>query len=325
MDPLVFALDESRILATTVAAGMNLELSALEVRLFGYGEHKARPMVDVRNRTVIVIQSLCGDDELSANDRLVRLLFFVGALWEGSAAQVVVVTPYLTYARKDRQTKQRDPVTTRYVAQLFESIGTDRLVAVDVHNRAAFQNAFRITTDHVEAAIPLADHIAGTGGHEPIAVVSPDIGGAKRAKRFADILSRRVGSPVSRSVMEKFRTGGEVSGRTEMLGSVSGRVSIIVDDLIDGGGTMLRAAAACRERGATRVIACATHGAFSPAAVQLFDDDTIDEVIVTDTIAPNRLPSHPSLSVVPLGPWLATALGNIITGGSLDEQLEIDD
>lgn len=324
VDPLVFALDESRPLASTAAAGMKLELSPVEVRPFGHGEHKSRPMVDVRNRTAIVIQSLCGDDVLSANDKLIRLLFFVGALREGSAAQVVVVTPYLIYARKDRQTKQRDPVTTRYVAQLFESMGTDRLVAVDVHNPAAFQNAFRIATDHVEAAIPLADHLARTLGDEPIAVVSPDIGGAKRAKRFAEILSRRVSLPVSRSVMEKFRSSGEVSGRTEMLGSVSGRVAVIVDDLIDGGGTMVRAAVACRERGATRVIACASHGVFAPAAVQLFADDAIDEVVITDTIALTRLPAHPSLTIVPLGPWLATALDNIIGGGSLDQQLEID-
>lgn len=304
---------------------MDLELSAVEDRPFGYGEHKSRPMVEARNRTAIVIQSLCGDGELSANDKLIRLLFLVGALRDGSAAQVVVVTPYLAYSRKDRQTKRRDPVTTRYVAQLFESMGTDRLVVVDVHNPAAFQNAFRIATDHVEAAIPLADHIARTLDRTPIAVVSPDIGGAKRAKRFAELLSGRVDSSVSRSVMEKFRSGGEVSGRTEMLGSVSGRAAVIVDDLIDGGGTMLRAAAACRERGATRVVACATHGVFGPDAVQLFADGTIDEVVITDTIAPTRLPAHRSLTVVGLGAWLATALRNIVGGGSLDEQLEIDD
>ena len=323
--PLVFALAESRDLGSDVALGLGLELSPHEDRSFSHGEHKVRPLINVRDRRVVVVQTLCGDAAMSANDKLVRLLFFIATLKEAAAGEVTAVVPYMVYARKDRQTKRRDPVTTRYVAQLFGVTGADRLVAVDVHNLAAFQNAFRIPTEHVEAAIPLADELGRQLGDRPVSVVSPDLGGAKRARRFAEILSRRVDADIEGAVMEKYRSRGDISGRLQLLGEVEGCDAVIVDDLIDGGGTMLRAAAAAREQGATRVFACATHGAFGPDAVRLFDNDMIDRVVVTDSILQDRLPPHASLVVVPIGGWLARALAAMLSGGSVAELLEIDD
>src|SRR6056297_2828654 len=145
---LLFSLDGEVRPGPEVAARLGCTLAAHEERMFEGGEHKTRPLVDVRDRDCWVLASLDGTADRSANDKLCRLLFFVGALREASARTVSVVAPYLCYSRKERQTKARDPVTTRYIAQMFEALGTDRVVTVDVHDLAAFQNAFRCRTDH---------------------------------------------------------------------------------------------------------------------------------------------------------------------------------
>lgn len=188
--PVVFALQASRDFGEKVCAVAGVSLSAHEEREFEDGEHKTRPLVNVRNRDVYVIQSLYGDQQQSVNDKLCRLLFFLGALRDASAGRVTAVVPYLCYARKDRKSKPRDPVTTRYVAALFEAVGTGRVVTLDVHNLAAFQNAFRIRTDHLEARGLFVDHFAPLVQSEEIVVVSPDAGGVKRAEDFRQALSR---------------------------------------------------------------------------------------------------------------------------------------
>ena len=211
-DICLFALDASRDYGKKVAAALGIELSQHEERDFEDGEHKTRPLVNVRGRDVYVIQSLHGDDRQSANDKLCRLLFFVGALKDASAKSITVLTPYLCYARKDRKTKSRDPVTTRYVARLFEAVGTDRIVTLDVHNLAAFQNAFRCTTDHLEAAGIFAAYFAGLADDREWVVVSPDIGGVKRAERFREVLEAAVGKELPSGFMQKKRSAGVVSG-----------------------------------------------------------------------------------------------------------------
>ncbi|HMA31526.1 MAG TPA: ribose-phosphate pyrophosphokinase-like domain-containing protein, partial [Casimicrobiaceae bacterium] len=150
-DLAVFALGASVEFGAAVAREMGIALEGLEERAFEDGEHKTRPRVSVRDRDVYVLQSLHSDPAQSVNDKLVRLLLFLGALRDASAARVTAVVPYLAYARKDRKSKSRDPVSTRYVAQLFEAVGADCVVTLDVHNLAAFQNAFRCRSENLEA------------------------------------------------------------------------------------------------------------------------------------------------------------------------------
>jgi ribose-phosphate pyrophosphokinase len=156
----VFALAASRGLGESICGHLGLTLSAVEEREFEDGEHKTRPLVSVRGRDVFVVHSLHGDEQQNVNDKLCRLLFFLGALRDASAARVTALIPYLCYARKDRKSKARDPVTTRYVAGLFEAMGVDRIVTIDVHNLAAFQNAFRLRTEHLEAKNLFVAHFA---------------------------------------------------------------------------------------------------------------------------------------------------------------------
>lgn len=316
----LFALNASRPFGERVAQALGVPLSAHEERDFADGEHKARPLVNVRERDVFVIQSLYGDAAQSVNDKLIRLLFFTGALRDASAGRLTLVTPYLAYMRKDRKTQPRDPVTTRYLAALIESVGTDRLVALDVHNLAAFQNAFRIRTDHLEARRLFAQHFAGRlPADAAVTVVSPDEGGIKRAASFRETLQGALGRPVALGFMEKARAHGRLTtGR--LVGEVADRTVIILDDLISTGGTMAAAARAAKELGARTVYAAATHGLFVGDADAVLADDALDGVVVTDSVAPVRLDAARAarkLTVVSAAPLVAEAIRRIHTGDSL--------
>ena len=245
--PLLFAPLASRAFGERVAACLGAPLAPLEERDYEGGEHKSRPLVSVRGRVVYVIQSLSGDEAGSANDRLCRILFLVAALKDAGAARVTACLPYIAYSRKDRRTKERDPVNSRYIAQLLEAVGVDHVMVMDVHNVAAFENAFRCSVDLLEAAPLLADKVVEQAGGHPVTIVSPDFGGAKRAQRVQELVAVRLGAPVEFAVLEKRRDNGEVSGDL-IIGPVSGRHAVVVDDLISAGTTILRAVQACLHR-----------------------------------------------------------------------------
>ncbi|HMB47197.1 MAG TPA: ribose-phosphate diphosphokinase, partial [Afifellaceae bacterium] len=206
----LFALNSSRDFGARVADALGVELAAHEEREFEDGEHKARPLIGVRGQDVYVIQSLHGDPDFSANDKLCRLLFFLGAVRDAGAARVTAVTPYLAYARKDRRTKSRDPLTTRYVAQLFEAMGIHAIVTLDTHNVVAFQNAFRCEALHLDSRRLFGEHLVQSGLQGPLVVASPDPGGVKRAQLFQETLEGLTGQPVGAALMEKRRSAGVV-------------------------------------------------------------------------------------------------------------------
>lgn len=317
--PMLFALANSHAFAARIAQKLQIHLGEVEERDFEAGEHKTRPLENVRNRDVYVVQALNGDEAASANDKLVRLLLFIGALKDASAASVTAVLPYLCYARKDRKTQTRDPVSTRYVASLFEAVGTDRAVVMDVHNVAAFQNAYRIRTEHLQAQ-PLFVHYVETAlADETVTVVSPDAGGIKRADAFRRALQERTGKEIGFAIVEKYRRGGEVSGEL-IVGETEGRTAIILDDLISSGGTLLRAAKAARNQGATTVYAAATHGLFHDPDAKILTDPLIDRLVVTDTVCSRAIAdAQPNrLKVLPAAPLFAEAIHRIHTGGSVE-------
>ncbi|HSF15983.1 MAG TPA: ribose-phosphate pyrophosphokinase [Vicinamibacteria bacterium] len=320
----LFALEASRELGERISAKLGIPLSPHEERDFEDSEHKSRPLVNVRGDDVFVIQSLYADERESANDKLVRLLFFLGALRDASAGRVTAVVPYLAYARKDRKTNPRDPVTTRYVAALFEAVGIDRIIVMDVHNLAAYQNAFRCRTDHLEARPLFVEYFASFLGNEELVVLSPDAGGVKRAELFRRHLQHVLHKDISNAFMEKHRSGGIVSGET-LVGRVAGRAVIVLDDLIGTGTTLARAAKACHALGAARVLAAATHGIFVGDANRVLGDPALDQVVITDTVPPFRL--HPKvraekIHVLNIGALFAAAIERVHRGGSLAELLD---
>ena len=330
--PLLFALHGSESLGVKIAHHIGISLAAHEERDFEDGEHKARPLRNVRGRSCFVLHSLHGDGSHSANDKLNRLLFFIATLKDASASRVSAVVPYLAYARKDRKTKPRDPVTMRYVAQLFEAMGTDALLALEVHNPAAFQNAFRCPTEQLDSAGLFARHIADqiadqiTDKPSPVdvAVVSPDAGGVKRAALFRDRLSQVLGRPVSMGFVEKYRSEGALSGEL-LVGDVKGRQVLLFDDLISSGQTLLRAAAACRALGAASVWAAAAHGLFNVDALQRLGAGPIDRIFVSDSVAITGLENTPletKLDVVSCAAMLGEAIRRSHEGGSIVELMQ---
>lgn len=322
--PVLFSLNSSRPFAEQVARHAGIALSDHEEREFEDGEHKARPLTSVRDRDVFVLQSLHGDRQQSCNDKLCRLLFFIGALKDAAAARVTALVPYLAYARKDRKSKARDPVTTRYVAALFEAVGANAVVTIDVHNLAAYQNAFRCRSEHLEAVGLFVSHFASRLADRDVVVVSPDAGGIKRAEAFRERLLQKLGKPVGMAVAEKYRSEGTVSG-DKLVGDVAGKDAIIVDDLIGSGTTLIRTAKACREQGAVCVFAAATHGMFTGNAPQALADSALEEIVVTDSVAPYRLAGSEAVRkvrVLSCAPLFAEAVRRLHSGGSLVELME---
>jgi ribose-phosphate pyrophosphokinase len=320
----VFALNSSRNFGEKVSAHLGISLSAHEEREFEDGEHKVRPLVSVRGMDVFAIQSLYSDSQQSVNDKLCRFLFFLGALRDASAGRVTAVFPYLCYARKDRKSKRRDPVTTRYIAALFEAVGVDSAVTLDVHNLAAYQNAWRIPTDHLEANKLFVDHFVPLIGDRDVVVVSPDVGGVKRAEEFRQAFCRALGREIHSAFLEKYRSAGVVSGDA-VVGDVHGKVAIIIDDLISSGTTLVRASEACRTRGAIAVYAAASHGVFGGKAAETLSNRALDQIVVTNTIPPFRLPSdliNNKLTVLDASQLFAEAIRRSHSGGSIVELLE---
>ena len=300
----LFALQATRDLGARIATHLGHALAAHEEREFQDGEHKLRPLVDVRGADAFVVQSLHGDADSGAADKLVRLLFFAAALRDHGAARVTAVVPYLAYARKDRRTQPFDPVTSRYVAQLVEAMHIDRVVAFEVHNVAAFDNAFRMPALHVSSDAVLAPQAARLVGDRRAVVASPDPGGVKRAQLFGETLAKLLGRDCGSAFMEKRRTG-----------DVRGAVVVLVDDLISTGTTLVRAARACVEQGAAGVIACVAHGLFAQGSAETLHDAALSSLLITDSVVPSTLPAlGERLQVISAAPLLAETIATLHGG-----------
>jgi ribose-phosphate pyrophosphokinase len=207
---------------------------------------------------------------------------------------------------------------------MFEAVGTDCIVTLDVHNLAAYQNAFRCRCEHLEASALFVGHFGRLLGDRPVTVVSPDAGGIKRAEVFRERLGAALGRPIGAAFVEKYRSAGVVSGEA-FVGEVEGREAIILDDLISGGTTVARAARACRQHGARRVYAAASHGVFAEAANATLGGSEIEQIVVTDTIPPMRVTDaalKAKLVQLSVAPLVAEAIKRLHEGGSLVELLE---
>jgi len=316
----IFALEATAELGQAVATVLGQPLAAHEEREFEDGEHKSRPLDDVAGADVYVVQSTHGGPQQSANDKLCRLLFFIGALKDAGAARVTAVSPYLCYLRKDRRTKPNDPVTTRYVASLFEAVGTDCMVTLEVHNPAAFENAFRCRTVALSGTPLFVDYVKANLTNENLSVISPDAGGMKRAELLRETLEHALGRPLGKGLAEKHRSAGVVSGDL-FAGDVIGSTALIVDDLISTGGTLLRTARSARTAGAKRVLAFVTHGLFMTGAAEVLVDPALDQVVISNAVPPFRLEPAQSkkLVILPAAPLLAEAIRRLHEERSLTD------
>ena len=317
----VFDLGHTQVLGEQIARTMDAELDPIEERDFPGGEHKSRPLVSVRGEDVYVIESLNATERLSPADRLVRLLFFLATCRENGAGRLTAIVPYLAFMRKEVQTKPRDPVTSKYVAALFEAVRPDMVVTIEAHNKAAFQNAFRCPTLHLDMYSQFAAKIADLSQSEKLVFLSPDSGGAKRVDLLRQTYATERRTTPLLALMEKHRSDDVVTGDL-FAGDVNGADVIIFDDIISTGGTMLRAANEAASRGAKQVFAMATHGLLTPASSDVLSASSISRVVISDTaaVSPN-LSSSDKLETVSCARLLAETIKRLHGGGSIHRLL----
>jgi ribose-phosphate pyrophosphokinase len=263
------------------------------------GETRVKLEENVRGSDVFAIQSMSDP----VNNHLVELLLIVDALRRASAARITAVIPYFAYAKQEKKTSGREPISAKLVANLLTTAGADRILTMDLHS-PAIEGFFDIPVDHLRAAPILARHINRQGLHD-LVVVSPDAGGVARAE---DLRGRTGGSL---AIISKRHPGPDVSEALEMVGDVAGKPAVIVDDMISTGGTLALAAELLRERGASPIYAAATHGIFAQEGLELIDRSPIDKILVTDTLPLPQDGPTDKIEVVTVAPLLAEAVTRI--------------
>lgn len=271
----VFAGSSNPALAQDIVKILDIPPGQLTTTHFSDGETHVEILENVRGLDVFVIQSTCSP----TNDNIMELLIMVDALYRASAGRITAVIPYYGYARQDRRTRSRRvPITAKLVADMCASSRVDRVLTVDLHSEQ-IQGFFDLPVDNIYAVGVLAEDVMSKG-YEDIAVVSPDAGGAVRARALAKLL----GDDVGMAIIDKRRPKPNVSAVMHLMGDVEGKVCIIVDDLVDTAGTLCHAAQALKDKGAKSVIAYASHGVLSGNAVENIENSVLDEVVLTNTI-----------------------------------------
>jgi len=268
----IFCGSANRGLAEEIAQYIGIPLGKCEVSRFSDGEISISIQESVRGANAFLIQPLCGP----INESIMELLIIVDALKRASVNTTNVVIPYYAYARQDRKTKARDPITAKLLADLITAAGASRVVAMDLH-AGQIQGFFDIPLDHLTALPILANKFKKKVIKKGV-VVSPDLGGVTRARDLAN----RLNMPIA--IIEKKRPGPNMAEIMNIIGDVDGRTAIFIDDMIDTAGTLTLGAEALMKNGAKEVYACCTHPVFSGAAIKRLSDSAIKEVIYTNTI-----------------------------------------
>jgi len=302
----VFTGNANPTLAAKICGALGCTLGAATVKPFSDGEIHLQIEENVRGADVFAVQPTC----TPVDRHLMELLLMIDALKRASAERVTAVLPYYGYARQDRKDRPRMPISARLVANLIQTAGANRVLALDLH-AAQIQGFFDVPVDHLFAAPVMIEYFDSIGRRD-ITVVSPDAGGVERARAFA----KRLNVPLA--IIDKRRTDANVAEVMHIIGDVSGQHCLIVDDIIDTGGTLVKAAEALLAQGATGVTACATHAVLSGPAVERIERSEIQQVVVTNSIplseAASRCTRIKTLSVAPL---LARAIQSIHEDGSV--------
>lgn len=295
-------------LAEDIASELGTALLPTDTRTFANGEIYARFDESVRGTDAFVIQSHCSP----INEWLMEQLIMVDALKRASAKRITVVAPFYPYARQDKKGRGREPISARLIADLFAAAGADRIMSVDIH-AAQIQGFFDGPFDHLFAMPVLLEHFRAQLDASELTVVSPDMGRV----RVADVWSDKLGAPLA--IIHKRRdplVPNQVSVH-EIVGDVEGRVCLLVDDLIDTGRTIVKAAEALKKSGAKGVVVAATHAVFSDPATEILQSDFIDKVVVTDTLPIPAEKRWDRLEVLPIAPTIATAIREVFGEGSV--------
>ncbi len=280
---LVFAGNANRPLAQAVCKELGVRLGKAQIGRFSDGEVQVEIEENVRRQEVFVIQSTCAPSA----ENLVELLVLIDALKRASVSSVTAVVPYFGYARQDRRPRSaRVPITAKVAAQMFSTVHTDRVLTVDLH-ADQIQGFFDMAVDNVYASPLLLADIWRSYGTDNLIVVSPDVGGVVRARAIAKRLD-----DADLAIIDKRRPKANVATVMNIIGDVSGKICVLVDDIVDTAGTLCAAAAALKQQGATKVVAYCTHPVLSGAAIDNISGSQLDELVVTDTIPLSEAGRH---------------------------------
>jgi ribose-phosphate pyrophosphokinase len=299
-------------LAAKIASKLGVELGRMTLKTFANGEVYCRFEESVRGADVFIVQPTCGntDTSLSANDALMELMVMIDAAVGGSAHRVIAVTPWYGYSRQDKKSAPREPISARLVARMLEAAGIDRILTMDLH-QGQIQGFFQKPCDHMTAMFMLTQYFADLG-LEDLVVVAPDAGRVKLNKRFAS----QIGADLA--ILNKERPAQQVAEIGYVIGDVSGKTAVLVDDIIDTAGTLKAAAQAVHDAGARRVYAAATHGVFSGNAWENLAAAGLEQIVVTDTIPlPPGAPD--SVRVLSCADLLTSSIRQIFTDGSVSD------
>jgi ribose-phosphate pyrophosphokinase len=307
-------------LAEEIARNLDVPLASVTLSSFANGERYCRYGENIRGADVFILQTHCEP----VNDRIFEQLIMIDAAKRASAKRITAVCPFYGYARQDRKAESREPISARLLADLLTVAGADRVVTVDLHT-GQIQGFFNFPVDHLTAVPVLAEYVSEQIGGEDVTVVAPDAGGGKLARRFANCLERHDFDP-ELAFVDKHRPKGthNVAVATEVVGAVEGRTCVLIDDMIDTGGTLTSAADLLVDRGAESVIIAATHGLLSGPAVDRLKNAPVREVVVTDTLPISDDKHFDSLTVLSIAPIVAKALDAVFGDTSVSELFQGD-
>ena len=295
-------------LATDIATHLGIEVTETDLRTFANGEIYARYSESIRGADVFVLQS----HATPINEWIMEQLIMLDALKRASAKRVTVVAPFYPYGRQDKKGRGREPISARLIADLFKTAGADRIMSVDIH-ASQIQGFFDGPFDHLFGMPVLLEYFRAQLDPTTVTVVSPDMGRV----RVADVWSEKLGAPLA--IIHKRRdpkVHNEVTVH-EIVGEVKGRVCLLVDDMIDTGRTIVKAAEALKANGAIGVVVAATHAVFSDPASTILQNEAIDSVVVTDTLPIPEDKRFPTLTILPIAPLLARAIREVFDDGSV--------
>jgi ribose-phosphate pyrophosphokinase len=296
-------------LAREISREIGIRLGDVNVMRFSDGEIAVNFNEPVRGCDVFIIQPTCPP----VNENLMELLIMIDASRRASAGRITAVMPYYGYARQDRKAKSRDPITAKLVADILTTSGADRMVSMDLHCDQ-LQGFFNIPVDHLRGVRILSNYYNSKFPDKSnVVVVSPDHGSVGRARQFADRLD------IPLAIVDKRRPQANMSEVMNVIGDVNGKIAILLDDMIDTGGSIVNAARAIKKYGAVDVMACCTHGLFTRNAIEIIENSPISELVTLDTIPMPEKKRSPKVKILSVAPLFASAIDRIHSGSSISK------